>query len=148
MTTQRDRFPVVLHLVLERRHEGERRVLLLRRAHTGFMDGWYALPGGHLHHGESLRDAAARECREETGVDAGALEPLCLLPYRSGRHQGINLVFRATDWSGEPRLAEPELFDDLVWAAPAALPQPCAPWLPRLFERVAGGGWFEELYWD
>ena len=30
-------------------------------------DGLYALPKGHLHHGERPRDAATREVREETG---------------------------------------------------------------------------------
>lgn len=145
--TQRDRFPVVVHLVLERQRDGQLEVLLLRRARTGFLDGCYALPGGHLHHGESLRDAAARECLEETAVAVRSLEPLCLLPYRSGRHQGINMVFRTADWRGEPRLAEPELFDDLVWAAPSALPEPTAPWLPILFARVASGTWFDELEW-
>jgi 8-oxo-dGTP diphosphatase len=53
-----------VHLILA---EG-RKVLLLRRANTGFADGWWSVPGGSLEHGETLPQAAAREALEEIGV--------------------------------------------------------------------------------
>ena len=105
--SDRDRFPVVVHVMLRRSDQ----LFLLRRAHTGFMDGYHVMPGGHLHHGESALAGAARECREEAGVDA-ELNPRCVLPYISGRHQGFNFVFEAHDFDGEPRVAEPDLFDE------------------------------------
>ena len=43
MAEHRERFPVVVHVCLER----DGCVALLKRANTGFMDGYYALPGGH-----------------------------------------------------------------------------------------------------
>ena len=121
---------------------------LLRRARTGFMDGYYSLPGGHLNHGESLAAAAARECREELGVVTEDLSPVCVLPYRSGRHQGFNFVFESHRYRGAPRINEPELFDALVWAAPAELPEPHAPWIGNVLKLRANGRWFEELHWD
>ncbi len=59
-----------------------RQVTLLRRADTGYRDGFWALPAGHVESGESgesCRAAAARELREETGVDLAPrnLRPLC-----------------------------------------------------------------------
>ena len=49
----------------------------------------------------------------------------------------------------EKREIEPEeLFDELVWVPPTALPEPSAPWLPILFEQAAAGRWFHELRWD
>ena len=141
----RDRFPVVVHLLLLRERAGSREVFLLRRAGTGFMDGYYVLPGGHLQAGESLAQAAARECREETGVAPGELRPQSVLPYRSGRHQGINVIFRASDLSGEPGIGEPDCCDFVGWFSLARLPVPAAPWIADVLDLESRGEWFREL---
>ncbi len=50
----------------------ETSVLLVKRANPPFRGMW-SLPGGHLEPGEPVLEAAARELKEETGIEA---EPL------------------------------------------------------------------------
>jgi uracil-DNA glycosylase len=53
------------------------RVLLLRRADEGF----WCLPKGKLERDESVRDAAVREVREETGLGVRLLRPIAHVRY-------------------------------------------------------------------
>ena len=51
------------------------RVLLVKRGHPPLMGQW-SIPGGVLEVGETVREAAVREAREETGLVVGPGELL------------------------------------------------------------------------
>lgn len=51
------------------------RALVIKRGKPPFKDHW-SLPGGLIELGETLRDAAARELLEETGVAAALAHPV------------------------------------------------------------------------
>lgn len=140
---ERDGFPVAVHTLLIR----DSQVFLLRRAHTGFMDGYYALPGGHQRYGESVSEAALRECREETGVVPLDLTARCVLPYISGAHQGLNFLFETHRFQGEPKINEPELFDDCCWVSGDELPSKVTPWLIDVF-AMPPERWYHEFHWS
>jgi 8-oxo-dGTP diphosphatase len=146
-STDRDRFPVVAHVLLLRGLGGKTEVFLLERAGTGFMDGFHVPPGGHQQMGESVEDAARRECAEETAAVPATLTPVCVLPYRSGRHQGINVVFEGGALSAQPRLGEPESSLAAAWHRLTELPAPLAPWVRDVFELRDRGEWYRELFW-
>jgi len=91
-----------------RRAPGGPELLLMRRADNGR----WGLPGGYVEPGESVAEAAAREVREETGVEIelGRLvgvysDPACMvLAYPNGeRVHAVNLCFDAIALrAGEP----------------------------------------------
>ena len=121
--------------------DAEGRLLLLRRANTGFLDGAYTLPGGHVDKGEAVAAAAVREVAEETGVEVLDIEPLIAMPYRGG----VDFIFEARRWRGAAAIGEPELCDDLAWALPAQLPAATAPFVAKALALRAEGTWFHEF---
>lgn len=62
-------FPLVgLHIFLI--NQSIQKILLIKRANTGFYDGLWAAPSGKLEKNESFSDGAKRELLEEVGIIA------------------------------------------------------------------------------
>ncbi|HEX8625045.1 MAG TPA: (deoxy)nucleoside triphosphate pyrophosphohydrolase [Allosphingosinicella sp.] len=119
--------------------DGERRVLLQKRAAGRAMAGLWEFPGGKVERGERPEAALARELKEELGI-AVEIESLAPAAFASadndGRHM-LLLLYLCRQWSGEPRPLDAEA---LKWVRPdemAALPMPPAdePLIP-LLERL------------
>ncbi len=115
----------------------EDKILLLRRANTGYLDGFYTMPCGHIggsneKGGESAITAAVREAKEEVGAD---IDPQDLhLVHTLHRysddptpHERIDLFFEATKWSGELHNAEPQKCDEVRWTDLSDLPEKMTP---------------------
>lgn len=140
----RTKLPVAAHAFLLR----DGAVLLLRRWGTGFEDGKYGLPAGHLDGGEPATVAAARECREEVGVAVAPadLRAVGMVHWTAPAGEGIDLFFAAAQWAGEPTpCAE---CDEVRWCALDALPAETIPFVRRAIERhLRAGQWFDEDGW-
>lgn len=125
-------------------------MLMLRRWQTGWADGWYSLPAGHLDGNESVRQAAAREAYEECGVHiaptADALALAGVMHRRSDREQ-IDFFFRARGWSGEPYNREPHKCDHLAWFPRQALPPRTVAYVRRALAQPDGAPWLLEHGW-
>ena len=132
----RDTFAIIAHTLVFR--DGE--VLLLRRANTGVMDGYFALPGGHRQRGETVVETAARECKEEAGVVVRKMRPVAVLPYADG----ANFIFEAIAWQGAPAIVEPARCDALVFAPEDALPRATAPFVATALRCRRERTWYRE----
>ena len=132
-----DRFTVIpsVYLLFTR----DNKVLLLRRANTGYMDGQYNLVAGHLEPGESASEGAAREGQEETGatIDPSSVQ-LVHTGHRVNRGR-IDLFFRISEWQGEITNAEPDVCDDLSWFAQDALPENTVAYVRFVLDAMAQG---------
>jgi 8-oxo-dGTP pyrophosphatase MutT (NUDIX family) len=121
----------------------------VRRCNTGFEDGRYGPVGGHLEGGESIKQTAVRECREETGIeiDPADLRMIGITHYNSPTGEGIDFFLGTSKWQGEPYpRAE---CDDLRWCPLNALPEDTVPFVRRAVERhLLSGLWFDEIGWD
>jgi 8-oxo-dGTP diphosphatase len=106
-----------------RNDKGE--VLLHRRCNTGYMDGRYDLPSGHVERGESILQAAIRELREEAGVAAKQSDlRLWHINQFGANDQFYNNFFFLTDsWQGEPAIMEAEKCDDMQFFPLDKLPK-------------------------
>ena len=117
---------LAVYALVRRRDE----VLLTRISSLGAHPGAWTLPGGGPDHGESPRDAVAREVREECGVDCEVGELLDVHDTHfegtapSGRFEdfhGVHLVFRGLVPDGaEPRVVETDGTTDAVAWVPVA----------------------------
>ncbi|HSX06458.1 MAG TPA: NUDIX domain-containing protein [Candidatus Saccharimonadia bacterium] len=121
-----------------RNDKGE--ILLQQRANTGYLDGYWDLPSGHLEYGEDMRICAARELEEEMGLTATA-ESLRLIhidQYFLDKDY-TNFVFEVDAWQGEPKICEPEKCSAIGWFAPGAFPEKCVN-VVRVTEHGGFGG--------
>lgn len=95
------------------------RVLLALRQNTGYQDGMWNVPSGHIEGDELPREALVRESKEEVGIDFDPCDAehvhTSYRPAHDPTGARVDLFFRISTWSGEVRNAEPEKCERLEW---------------------------------
>ncbi len=105
------------------------RILLSRRANTGWMDGYLCIPGGHVEVNETPRQAAVRELEEELGVTVKVddLEFICVAARNTKPNQYVAYEFVIRDKKTKFKNAEPEKCSELIWVDINNLPEDVIP---------------------
>ncbi len=138
------KFPVTVHLFFFRGNQ----VLLLRRFQTGYMDGHYSVPAGHLDGEETVRMAGVREAREEIGVRIDPQDMVFAgVFHRHSDDERVDFFFRVLKWDREPSNSEPGKCDDLRWTPVDDLPVNTVPYVRQAIENVRSAVLFQEFGW-
>ncbi|OHA04060.1 MAG: NUDIX hydrolase [Candidatus Sungbacteria bacterium RIFCSPLOWO2_02_FULL_54_10] len=145
----RERFKVVPAVYLFLSKDGN--ILLTRRLNTGYEDGKYMVPSGHVEVGESLTSAIMREVMEEVGV---AVRPedlrLVHVMYRAKHDETgerADFFFTADQWEGEPHNRESEKCDEVAWFPADHLPDNTVEYLRHAIACAAKGEMLSEWGW-
>jgi len=116
--------------------DGRGRILLVLRANEPQAGRW-AVPGGRVELGETLREAAAREVHEETGITVQVGRELGILHVPFPPHAAYEIHdFAATLVAGEATAGDDAA--DVCWAGAGELA--ALPLTRGLLERLAGYG--------
>lgn len=127
------------------------KVLLQRRHNTGFEDGNYGVPAGHLDGGETVREGCAREMKEEIGVDIKPDDVHIAHVLHRKNPSAIEYVdfFLTVDrYEGEVRNCEPDKCDDLRWFSLDALPDNMIGYIRETIGHIRNGVSYSEWGWE
>lgn len=127
----------------------EGKILLIRRKGTGYRDGWYSMPSGHLEKGEAISAAAVREAREEVGIrisrrDLKIIHVSHKYDYGEG---GLVVVAMARLWKGTPANKEPEKCSDIGWFSQDRLPKNTIPYVRNAIRMIQDNIFYSEFGW-
>jgi 8-oxo-dGTP pyrophosphatase MutT (NUDIX family) len=128
--------------------EKDGKYLFMRRAKTGYQDGNYQVPAGHVEENESPSEAMVREAKEEIGIDLNPDDlEFVQVAYRMNQERTgfrADFFFKASIWKGEIINAEPNKCDDLQWFASDGLPENVVPLMRSVLESMEKGSYLVE----
>ncbi|GJX36161.1 NUDIX hydrolase 1-like protein [Tanacetum coccineum] len=103
------------------------KVLFGRRRSLSIAPNSYALPGGHLEYGETFEECAAREVKEETGLDINYIKLLTTTDYVLSDTLHLRVIYMSAHLSypdQTPQNIEPDKCFGWEWYDLRNLPEP------------------------
>ncbi len=146
----RFRIYAAVYLILIR----ENKLFLLRRFNTGWMDGHFTMPSGHVEADEKLTDALIREAKEEAGITIHPenLTMAHAMLRKSENEQEtreyVDFFFTAKDWEGEAHNGEPHKSDIAEWFSLDALPETLLPHVRFALHEINKKNYLSEVGWN
>ena len=116
-------------IFLERKNEvsGKSEILLLKRQGTGYYDGYFDLPGGHLEANEDIFDGMIREAKEEIGITIKREDMEILHIYHKYKKGMLKFVFKVDKYEGNLINNEPDKCEKIEWIDFEYLPENVIP---------------------
>jgi len=123
-------------------------ILFGRRQNTGYEDGAYHLPSGHLEAGESVIQALIREAKEEVGVTiAPEAAEFSHVMHNSSSGGRVAFFFTVHEWEGTPENREPDKCSELRWFPLDALPDHLIDYCRAALAHIAADESFSVYGW-
>jgi 8-oxo-dGTP pyrophosphatase MutT (NUDIX family) len=124
-------------------------ILLLKRLNTGYHDGDYSVPAGHIEPNESVIAAAIREAFEELGIlvrPAGLT--IVQVMHRKSSRERVDFFLRVNLWQGDIRNHEPDKCEALQWFPVQELPENTIPYIRRAIQNYVQRISFDVFGWE
>jgi len=124
-------------------------ILLSRRCNTGFHDGEYSFPAGHLEGDETLIETMIREAKEEIGIELNPedVKLVHVMHRKEPNEERVNFFFTAEKWRGKPKIMEPHRCDDLRWSEIDDLPTNVIPYIRQAINCFISKTSYSEFGW-
>ncbi len=146
MSKKRFKIIPTVYLILRKGNK----ILIARRYNTGFHDGDYSFPAGHLDGNETMVSAMIREVKEEVGITLKPedLRLVHVMHRKESNEERINLFFTAGKWNGKPRIMELHKCDDLNWFKLDNLPKNIIPYIKQVINCLKENRFYSEFGWQ
>jgi ADP-ribose pyrophosphatase YjhB (NUDIX family) len=141
------RKPIALvsaYLILQ---QGDR-ILLGLRQNTGYSDGMWSFPAGHVEEGEPASKGMIREAYEELGIrlDPDHLKAVHVM-HRQSNRLVVDIFFHCAKWEGEIENREPQKCKALAFFSLNALPSPLVGYNLEALKAFKEGRFYSEMGW-
>lgn len=125
---ERYKSPIAVYIILR---DYNKRILLMRRKNTGFHDGLWSLPSGHVEKNESIQTAIIREAKEEINIRIikKNLKLKYIIHRKSTMDTYIDCFFECNIWKNNVKNNEPQKCSDIMWAKIEELPINIVPYV-------------------
>lgn len=147
MSKDRYKLPIGVFLVAFRKNK----VLLLRRSNTGYRDGYYSVPAGHIDGNESATQAILRETLEEIGAKLKPKQVKMVhtqhIGLKENNKEYLMLYFITHHELGEIQIKEKDKCDDLKWFPINKLPPKMIPYVRDAIKKIKQGITYSEFSW-
>ncbi len=136
-------FYAAVYLILKK----ENKVLLIRRFNTGWMDGMYTLPAGHIDGNETSEMAMSREAREEINLTIlpKDLSVVHVMHRKSTDREYFDIFIEAKKYSGELKNNEKNKCDNMEWFDIDSLPENTLSYISEAFKLISKGERFSSF---
>jgi 8-oxo-dGTP pyrophosphatase MutT (NUDIX family) len=132
--------------------EKDGKFLISCRRNTGYRDGYYQVPAGHIEEGELPSEALIREAKEEIGItlfpDKIQLVHISYRPKHDETSDRVDFFFKADLWDGEVKNMEPQKCEDMKWVSLDELPNNIIPHVRDAMNCMKNNIVFKELGMD
>jgi hydrolase, NUDIX family len=133
MSEKRNTVPITALLMLKKANK----ILLLKRINTGYEDGKFCFPGGHVEKGEPIHEAMIREAKEEIGVDINKndlkLVHICNRKVKDDAY--VDFIFECLKWKGKEKVAEYDKASEIQWIDEKDIPDNIIPFMDEVFKN-------------
>ena len=136
---------VCTDLLIKKVINNETYILLMKRMNTGFNDGEYELPGGHLEKGEDLFESMIREAKEELLIDLKKedIKIIHLLHHYSGER--LNFIFETDGTNLNPKIGEKDKCSGLDWFKINDLPNETTDKVKQIISNIIDNKFYDKL---